>query len=55
MTQQLAAKSPGAGKLLVALTREQAAHAIAIIGSSGECDCCCQTMEALRIALKESQ
>jgi hypothetical protein len=54
--QQLAAKSPGAGKLLVALTREQAAHAIVIIEeATGSCPCCRDTVAALEAALKENQ
>jgi hypothetical protein len=56
--QQLAAKSPGAGKLLVALTREQAAHAAAIIDGAndedgGSCDCCRDTVAALEAALEQ--
>jgi hypothetical protein len=57
-TQQLASKSPGAGKLLVALTREQAAHAAVIIDGATAvldftCKCCRDTVAALEAALKE--
>jgi|HubBroStandDraft_5_1064220.scaffolds.fasta_scaffold83558_5 hypothetical protein len=60
VTQQLAAKSPGAGKLLVALTREQAAHAAVIIDGAndedgGNCACCRDAVAVLEAALKEPQ
>jgi hypothetical protein len=54
VTQQLAAKSPGAGKLLVALTREQVGHLLDLLDEQVIPDRPCGDCVPIIAALQEA-